>query len=339
VDHRLATLIALVLVLPSALAAQPGVASADGDGDGVNDEIEERICSSPVAASAVASLEGAGSCPSGTDYQPDRSLGLLVPNQVEAGTDVDGDGLPASVEVRFDHVAVDRRAETSHVVEGPTTELAVDQAPYGDDADPEREGLSTIVCRDLGLLTGVANPDDEDDDGFPAYVEVARTEVCVDTRDASVHLEGAYRVVPVDVDPDDEDDATPSGDTRELEPVPAGAEVGPDRDRDTVVEEVAVRELVATYDRRAPADVDVQTTWRTVPLDPDDHDPDRPLALPTPEEDGDHDHVRDGVEHRLCLDEDANTSADGNCSGPLSYEPTQLYQMVTAPAVGHHGGG
>jgi hypothetical protein len=338
-DPSKAILASVLLVTATLTVVLPvlGTSTTDEDGDGVGGTIEVRVCGSSFTRDTIDALEGAGACETTTDYAPDSSVGLLIPNETTTGRDADGDGFPESVTVDFDRVRIDRTHNTSHLEDGPVRTLTVDDAPYGDDGDPGRPGVIS-VCRRLQVVTGISSPVDEDGDGFPSYAELSRGEACVD-HEGEETLNPTFRVLRRDVDPDDGNASTPSGDTVKVPPVHAGVEVGPDADGDTVVSTVETRLANLTYDRRNPADPAVDGSWRVQEMDPDDGDAATPRRLPSLEEDGDDDHVLDGVEYHLCRMEDGNRPEDGSCEpsstrrGPTTtYKPTPLYQLVTAPA-------
>ncbi|PSG96248.1 hypothetical protein BRD56_11170 [Thermoplasmatales archaeon SW_10_69_26] len=326
---------AVAVFTPIGLGGASSAASEDSDGDDVPDAIEERICSNEAGRNLVRALENAGGCESLTEYEPEGPVGLLLPTEVRRGTDSDGDGLPVEADASFDLVRIDPGRAVANVTDGPSLSLPYDVAPYGSDEDPDRPPtLASIVCRGLNLV-GIASPVDEDGDGYPAYAEIATSEVCLHVRGGEPYFNPPHRQVKRDVDPDDGDDAVPAGPV-DLEPVPTRAAFGPDRDQDTLVESAHVRDADLTYDGQDRAGLGPEVSWQTRTLDTDDRDPGEPLPTSLRLADQDHDHVHEDAEVYICVKDDHNEARDGACLGPADHVPPLFYEYVTAPSFAHH---
>jgi hypothetical protein len=301
---------------------------SDDDNDDVPDSVEREICAREVNQQVFDSTENTGQCTSSTNYDPVRSVSMRVPTNVSNGPDSDDDDMPAYVTVHYTNFTVDREDPSA------TTSNAGDEQYTLDEHDerPNRPVVS-VVCTPLDVPTGFNAPVDEDDDGFPSYVEVTKGEVCGDRRDGSTDVNSDKRVAKQGVDPDDSDPNEPVQSKYKAGNVPSGVDYGEDKDNDTIVDWTAIRYTNITYDRRRPADPHLEHYFDRTSWDPDDDDRSNPVVIF--EEDSDEDWIFDAAEEYICLVEDQNRPQDGSCSGPEDYNPPSAYQALVGFLFGN----
>lgn len=326
-----AALLGLALATATLPVGGLSPSSVDADDDGVRDGIESDVCGEQRNRELLALTENTGRCLSPTDYQPERSLVLQLPQDINTGPDADGDGFPTTVAIDLVRFEIDRSSMEARREDPGTETVAVDSGRRGDDSVPSDPALSQFC-----LLEGVtmrSQGGDSDGDGFPERIVLGFGTMCVDPRDDSVVFDPSSSASSSRIDPDDGDPNEPGGPEVGTGPFASDLRVGRDRDDDTILTDLSTEFTNLTYDRRDPADWRATTHWDSTDLDPDDRD--RREPVPVLREDADEDRVFDRAEDWICssLVDDhllpSRRAGLGTECQLLDYRPPSAYRAVS----------
>lgn len=296
----------------------------DTDGDGIPQDLETLVCGREVVRNIInGASETLGSCPSSTNYVPPvHAATIEAVEGAEMGPDADNDDIPAYIRVKTAKYTVSSAPPHLSTENTGGIDLTIDMFE-GNDQLPVIDHVCTPIPIAAGA--GLSNTDADNDD-FPAFAVITRSNVCADRTEPDPIIESDAGSLQQVVDPDDADPGNPLTTSVTLPPVPTAARFGPDNDKDAIPSTREIQMTTMTVYRTDVQNPDLENEWQATTLDPNDNNRNSPV--PYSLVDSDADWVPDASETWLCLAEDDNMEIDGTCNSGSNYVPPSWYQMV-----------